>query len=95
MGQGGGGSTWLLQECADPVVLKTARGLRHVPKLQAEANPAAWGPARTKVWPRLQPNLQDRGDSGGQRLLNHLLPPEATKHHSIDGGGEKAEATPG
>lgn len=48
MGGPRGGSTWLLLECADPVILKTARGLRQVPRLQAAANSAAWGPAKTK-----------------------------------------------
>ena len=91
VGQGGGGSTWLLLECADPVVLKTARGLRQVPRLQAAANSAAWGPARTKGLAKAMDNLTCRVGVivGRQSLLNHLFPPEATKHNWIVGEGRR------
>lgn len=36
MGHEGGGSAWLLQECADLMILETGRGLREVPRLQAD-----------------------------------------------------------
>lgn len=35
-GPWGVGSAWLLQECADLMVLETGRGLRQVPRLQAD-----------------------------------------------------------
>lgn len=90
-GPRGGGSTWLLLECADPVILKTARGLRQVPRLQAAANSAAWGPAKTKGLAKAMDNLTCRvGVIAGRRACSITsFPPEATKHNSIMGEGRR------
>lgn len=74
----GEGSTWLLQECADPVILET-RGLRRVPRLQAEAYPEALGPSQDKGLAKAMDNLTCRIGVMGGSLLNHLQRPRNTR----------------
>lgn len=102
-GPWGRGSAWLLQECADLMVLETAVG-GHRGKSRAWSRRlawAAWGPARTKVpsvlWTPLLVWYPAVVRGRACPTTSSLLPPGASAarfRHQGKGGG-RAETAPG